>query len=90
MFWLSTLAADSSYAAHVMPALFVTSFGGPLVVSETESEAPLSPDPPPAPLSAVSVATWVESASSMLPAVAVPAEASLSRIAGTCDRSSWW
>jgi EmrB/QacA subfamily drug resistance transporter len=27
MFWLSALAVDSSYAAHVMPALFVTSFG---------------------------------------------------------------
>jgi EmrB/QacA subfamily drug resistance transporter len=27
MLWLSALAVDSSYAAHVMPALFVTSFG---------------------------------------------------------------
>ncbi len=27
MAWLSRLAADSSYAAHVMPALFITSFG---------------------------------------------------------------
>jgi EmrB/QacA subfamily drug resistance transporter len=27
MLWLSTLTVDSSYAAHVMPALFVTSFG---------------------------------------------------------------
>src|SRR5687767_12010981 len=27
MFWLSTLTVDSSYAAHVMPALFHTSFG---------------------------------------------------------------
>jgi len=27
MFWLSTLAVDSSYATHVMPALFLTSFG---------------------------------------------------------------
>jgi hypothetical protein len=25
--WLSTLTEDSSYAAHVMPALFLTSFG---------------------------------------------------------------
>src|SRR5687768_18114181 len=27
MFWLSTLTVDSSYAGHVMPALFLTSFG---------------------------------------------------------------
>jgi EmrB/QacA subfamily drug resistance transporter len=27
MFWLSALTVDSSYAAHVMPALFLTSFG---------------------------------------------------------------
>jgi EmrB/QacA subfamily drug resistance transporter len=27
MAWLSTLTADSAYAAHVMPALFLTSFG---------------------------------------------------------------
>jgi predicted MFS family arabinose efflux permease len=27
MSWLSTLTVDSSYAAHVMPALFLTSFG---------------------------------------------------------------
>ena len=27
MLWLSALAVDSSYAAHVMPALFLTSFG---------------------------------------------------------------
>lgn len=27
MLWLSALAVDSSYAMHVMPALFVTSFG---------------------------------------------------------------
>jgi EmrB/QacA subfamily drug resistance transporter len=27
MFWLSTLSVDSSYAVHVMPALFGTSFG---------------------------------------------------------------
>ena len=27
MYWLSTLTVDSSYAAHVMPALFITSFG---------------------------------------------------------------
>jgi predicted MFS family arabinose efflux permease len=27
MLWLSTLTVDSSYAAHVMPALFLTSFG---------------------------------------------------------------
>ena len=27
MFWLSTLTMGSSYAGHVMPALFVTSFG---------------------------------------------------------------
>jgi EmrB/QacA subfamily drug resistance transporter len=27
MFWLSTLTMDSSYAGHVMPALFLTSFG---------------------------------------------------------------
>ena len=27
MLWLSALTVDSSYAAHVMPALFVTSFG---------------------------------------------------------------
>jgi predicted MFS family arabinose efflux permease len=27
MYWLSTLTVASSYAAHVMPAVFVTSFG---------------------------------------------------------------
>jgi predicted MFS family arabinose efflux permease len=27
MYWLSTLTVDSSYVAHVMPALFLTSFG---------------------------------------------------------------
>ena len=27
MLWLSALAVDSSYAAHIMPALFLTSFG---------------------------------------------------------------
>jgi hypothetical protein len=27
MYWLSTLAVDSSYAGHVMPALFLTSAG---------------------------------------------------------------
>jgi predicted MFS family arabinose efflux permease len=27
MFWLSTLSADSSYAAHVLPAVFLSSFG---------------------------------------------------------------
>jgi predicted MFS family arabinose efflux permease len=27
MFWLSTLTVDSSYAGHVLPALFLTSFG---------------------------------------------------------------
>jgi hypothetical protein len=27
MLWLSTLTVDSSYAVHVMPALFLTSFG---------------------------------------------------------------
>ena len=27
MAWLSTLTVDSSYAMHIMPALFITSFG---------------------------------------------------------------
>jgi len=27
MYWLSTLTVDSSYATHIMPALFLTSFG---------------------------------------------------------------
>ena len=27
MFWLSTLTADASYLAHIMPAVFLTSFG---------------------------------------------------------------
>lgn len=27
MFWLSTMTVDSSCAVHVMPALFLTSFG---------------------------------------------------------------